>query len=342
MAEIKKNFKRIDALDFTKGALVLIMVLYHWLNYFEGPQGNIYRYLRFLTPSFIFISGFLISNIYFSKYKNSAGSEIPKRLLLRGFKILAVFTFLNCFIGLILSQSYNGQILFGHYSLQNLVAVYIIGNVFIAGQGKAAAFYILVPISYVLIFSAGLVVVSRFVKYIFYYVCGILMASVFLLKWYGIESGNLELLAIGMMGVVCGYVPIEKINRWVSHPITLIIGYALYVAAITFWNVIFILQILGVCLSLMLLYWIGLQGKEPGSIKKCTILLGKYSLWGYIAQIAILQILYRGLRHVNHNAIVLVLTFVAALLLTVMSVEIVDRARTRAGAVDRLYKAVFA
>ena len=44
------------ALDFTKGALVLIMVLYHWLNYFYGPRGDVYRYLRFLTPSFIFIT----------------------------------------------------------------------------------------------------------------------------------------------------------------------------------------------------------------------------------------------------------------------------------------------
>jgi len=42
---------RIPAFDFTKGTLVLFMVLYHWLNYFYGPQGDIYKYLRFLTPS---------------------------------------------------------------------------------------------------------------------------------------------------------------------------------------------------------------------------------------------------------------------------------------------------
>lgn len=48
---------RIPALDFTKGALVLTMVLYHWLNYFVGVTGYYYRYLHFLTPSFIFITG---------------------------------------------------------------------------------------------------------------------------------------------------------------------------------------------------------------------------------------------------------------------------------------------
>src|SRR5580704_5753793 len=63
-----RKAQRIPALDFTKGALVLIMVLYHWLNYFVGPQADIYRYLRFLTPSFIFITGFLVSGVYLSKY----------------------------------------------------------------------------------------------------------------------------------------------------------------------------------------------------------------------------------------------------------------------------------
>src|SRR5579872_443944 len=80
-----KDTNRVPALDFTKGALVLIMVLYHWLNYFVGPQGDIYKYLRFLTPSFIFITGFLISNVYLSKY-GIADPRIPRRLVQRGLK----------------------------------------------------------------------------------------------------------------------------------------------------------------------------------------------------------------------------------------------------------------
>src|SRR5271169_3039523 len=85
---------RIAALDFTKGALVLFMVLYHWLNYFLGLHGSIYRYLRFLPPSFIFITGFLISNAYLSKYAIS-DPRLPKRLIVRGLKILGIFVFLN-------------------------------------------------------------------------------------------------------------------------------------------------------------------------------------------------------------------------------------------------------
>src|SRR6266850_1409966 len=86
------NTHRIPALDFTKGALVLFMVLYPWPNYFIATEGNSYRYLRFVTPSFIFISGFLISNVYTSKYDTCA-LQLPKRLMSRGFKILGYSSF---------------------------------------------------------------------------------------------------------------------------------------------------------------------------------------------------------------------------------------------------------
>src|SRR6476620_8358523 len=85
---------RLVALDFTKVALVLVMVLYHWLNYFVGVQGFFYRYLRFVTPSFIFITGFLISRVYLSKY-TAPDLRLPRRLLVRGLKLFAIFLALN-------------------------------------------------------------------------------------------------------------------------------------------------------------------------------------------------------------------------------------------------------
>src|SRR5277367_6080548 len=86
--------QRIPALDFTKGALVLIMVLYHWINYFIGPQWKYYLYLRFLTPSFIFITGFTISHVYLSKY-TAADPRLWKRLFTRGLKLTTIFLALN-------------------------------------------------------------------------------------------------------------------------------------------------------------------------------------------------------------------------------------------------------
>jgi hypothetical protein len=158
----------------------------------------------------------------------------------------------------------------------------------------------------------------------------------------GAKSQNLEYVTIGMLGVLTGFMPIAAINKFVRHPYRLAFAYLCYTIAITIWNVPFPLLIVGVFLSLMVIYLIGAGGSESGTIKSRVILLGKYSLFGYISQIVVLQILSAGSRHFNLGAAVLGTSFVAAFALTVTSVEVVDRARARATSMDRLYKAVFA
>ncbi len=92
----------------------------------------------------------------------------------------------------------------------------------------------------------------------------------------------------------------------------------------------------------MLIYIAGSRNSEPGRTRRHVILLGKYSLFGYIAQIAILQLLHRGIQHIGlGTAALLGLSFLAAFALTMISVEAVDRVRTKSIAVDGLYKAVF-
>ena len=142
--------------------------------------------------------------------------------------------------------------------------------------------------------------------------------------------------------MLTGFMPIATINEFVRHPYMLAFAYLCYTIAITIWNVPFPLQMVGVSLSLMVIYLVGISGSESGIIRSEVILLGKYSLFGYISQIAILQILAAGFRHVNFGFAVLGVSFVAAFALTIMSVEVVDRARARTASMDRLYKAVFA
>lgn len=331
---------RISALDFTKGALVLLMVLYHWLNYFFSTQGDIYRYLRFITPSFIFITGFIVSNIYLSKYEVT-DPRLSKRLVERGLKVLGIFVFLNVLISMLLPNSYDGRVVF--FSVRNLFAVFVAGNTTVAGTGKAAIFYILVPISYLLLISALLLVAARVFRHVFYLVCVLSFLSILVLRSNGIESGNLELVTIGLLGIIVGYLPIGEISRCVRHPLTLAVAYAGYLVAITIWNVIYPLQVIGVCLSLMVLYLIGDTSNEQGLAKQHVVLLGKYSLFGYIAQIAILQLLYRGLRYANwtNAAITMVVSFIAAFALTILSVELMDRVRSRSTAIDGIYRLVF-
>ena len=324
---------RISALDFTKGMLVLIMVLYHWINYFY-PHDN--RYLRFLTPSFIFITGFLISNIYLSKY-GASDPRLPWRLVQRGLKLLAVFILLNLTRSLLMGVSLLQQV-----SKGDLLDIYVVGNGVGGGQAKAIAFSILVPISYLLILSAPLIVASRFFRYTFHVACLCCLLGVAVLSYEWIESPNLELIAIGLMGVVAGYLPIEKIDALVRHPFLLGVAYVLYLAAVSVWNVLYPIQIFGVFLSLMIIYRLGQHSGEPSRARVRVVLLGKYSLVGYIAQIAILQLLRIGLRHVSSEAVVLAVSFVLAFSLTIISVEVLDFTRARSGAVDKLYRLVFA
>lgn len=339
MATTAAPANRISALDFTKGALVLLMVVYHWLNYFVAAEGDFYRYLRFVTPSFILITGFLISSVYLSKYDLS-DARLGKRLAQRGAKVIGIFVVLNLIIDLLLHRPDSVETTGGPWSLRTLELVYVSGNTEMA-TGKVAAFYILVPISYLLLLAAVLVLISHY-KYVFLYAFMLCLATVSAMELSGAKSANLELLTIGLLGVSLGYVPIGRINTLIAHPYVLLAGYVCYLLAITRWNAIYPLQIFGVCLNVILIYLLGTAAGDEGSAAKIVILLGKYSLVGYIAQIAVLQILHRGLLSVGLGLAARGGCFVAAVVLTIVCVEVLHRMRAKSAAVDSLYRAVFA
>ncbi len=344
-AEMQANAKpgatqRIAALDFTKGALVLIMVLYHWINYFIGPQWPYYFYLRFLTPSFIFITGFMISHVYLAKY-DAADPRLPNRLFVRGLKLMAIFIVLNLARVLIVPLLHTGTLVENPLDVRNIFTVFVSGNLSVV-SGKLVSFSILVPISYLLMFSGALMFPYRFYRYTFYVVCVALFSSILILGLIGAQSQNLEFVTIGMLGLLTGFMPIAAINDFVRHPYKLAFVYGCYMIAISIWNVPFPLLIVGVYLSLMVIYLVGARGSEFGTTRSEVILLGKYSLFGYISQMVILQILSAGSHFVHLGVAVLGISFVAALALTIVSVEVVDRARARTASIDRLYKIVFA
>lgn len=334
------KLQRIPALDFTKGTLVLIMVLYHWMNYFTAVGWTYYKYLHFLTPSFIFITGFMISNVYLSKY-DAADPRLPRRLFTRGLKLLAIFILLNLARNFVISFLGTGLPVRNEFDLENLFTVFISGNL-PAGGAKLVAFSILVPISYLLMSSGILMFPYRRYRYTFHFVCLVLLLSILTLALNGEHSYVLEFIAIGMLGVLTGFAPIEAVGGFIRHPYILSVLYVSYLVAITIWDIPFAILIVGVYLSLTAIYVVGTNSGESRIIGSEIILLGKYSLFGYISQVAILQILSVGFRHARIGFGMLGVTFVAAAVLTIVSVEIVDRARRKAASIDRLYKAVFA
>jgi peptidoglycan/LPS O-acetylase OafA/YrhL len=328
---------RISGLDFVKGALVLFMVLYHWINYFVGPQWGYYRYLRFLSPSFIFIAGFMVSHVYLAKYE-PANPRLPRRLFTRGLKLLAIFFVLNLLrYGLLPVLSGGSQKAGDFFSAQNMMGMFVNGDL----NNKLIAFYILIPIAYLLMLSGLLVIGFRSFRQIFLVAYLFLLAGIIIYDAFQKENQNLEIVAIGMLGVLAGFAPMAKINNLVRHRYALMLGYCSYLIAIAIWNVPYPLETAGTLLSVVLIYRIGAFDWTSGVLRDEVILLGKYSLFGYISQIAILQVLEAGLRHLNQEGAKLIISFVAGLALTVLCVELMDRARKRGRRIDGMYKAVF-
>jgi hypothetical protein len=330
---------RIQALDFTKGALVLIMVFYHWLNYFIGTNLD-YRYLRFLTPSFIFITGFLISHVYLSRHKAS-DPGVAKRLLTRGVKLLLIFLALNVAREILMSRSSSGAMMLYQLSFSNLWEIFVVGDVPIAA-GKVVAFSILIPIGYVLILSAGLLFLYKHFKYTFHVTLALFLICIATQSLRGSRSPNLELMAIGLVGILVGFISEPALKRFVTRPYLFLVSYVVYLVTISVWNVPFVLLVVGVCLTLWGMYLLGLNDSAPGWVRRRTIVLGRHSLFGYIVQIAILQALSAVLRQVDSRAAVIGVSFIGAFALTVAAVEVVEYAMKRSIIAGRLYKVAFA
>jgi hypothetical protein len=341
-----KGTGRLSQIDFTKGALVLIMALYHWLNYFVLPPNSnyhfvylnwfvitpssLYKYLRFLPPSFIFITGFLISHLYVSEHR-SWDQRIPGRLLRRGLKLLMIVMLANMATGPTRVTAFAARV--SSWNPEDILFLYLTGI-------APLVFYVLVPIAYLLIVSAGLLICSRYYHQIFHVMCAVSVACALLLEVRGLNSGYLQMLSIGMIGISIGYIPIDRISQFAQSRLMKGAGYTSYLIAITFLD-IYVVQIIGVCLSLANIYRIGVTTINT-SPARVFILLGHYSLFGYIIQIVILQILQRSLR-VSGTAIG---TRITALLIcisgTILCVALLDRLRATHITVNKAYVALFA
>lgn len=328
--------ERIPALDFTKGTLVLFMVLYHWVNYFIGLQWPYYRYLRFLSPAFIFVSGYMISRVSLAKYE-SANTKLSRRLLTRGLKLIVVFVALNIARDVVLPRLSSAIPTMEQVNIHTLFTIFGTGNV----SDRLVSFSILVPIAYLLILSSLLVRSFRNYKRTFLCVSLALLVLALSLYLIGVEVVNLEIITIGMLGVAVGFAPAETTDQLTRHPLLIMVAYLLYATAITMWNVPFPLEIVGVFLTVTLIYFVGTGDGKRGTLRSEIDMLGRYSLFGYISQIVVLQILEASLKRFNSGTLILLVSFCAAYVLTVLSVEAVDRARTASIGVDRLYRFIF-
>jgi hypothetical protein len=291
--------------------------------------------LGFLPPSFILIAGFLVGQVYAKKYSLDTWKPYA-RLLVRGLKLLMLFLVLNvahCIIS-------KRDLVEGLWDFADHAR-----TIFISGNNREGIFEVLLPIAYFLILAPGLLWIrSRTKGAVTVFAIGIFLLCV-VLERRGISSKNLSLLSAGMIGMACGLVRIESINGFAVKWLPVLGLYAMYRLGSYFLGETYPIQIFGALASLMVLYGLALHLDCDSRAGRQIVLLGKYSLAGYLIQIPLIQMLvaHQGPFHgkpTHWVGVVAVALITTALLFFI--VQALNFLRSRSSVVDGAYKAVFA
>jgi hypothetical protein len=272
-------------LDVVKGVLVVVMVVYHAMNIFSTAGPDEYAYVRFVSGSFILMSGYIVARFDGPRFKADwRGTSL--RLVARGLKLLVLFTLLNLLIGLTgIGNPDKVQL-----DLQGYVgALY---EVYVAGEPGYASFQILLPIAYLLVAAPTVLMLGRLSKWLF--VASFAMACAPSLL--GIDSVNLDFVVLGAIGLSGGILtnPVEKPLAMTG--VWSIAGSLLAsVILMKYLNANLATYALGTIVILKLLYELSKAIGPATPLARASILLGRYSLVCYIAQIIFMQGLSRGL-----------------------------------------------
>jgi hypothetical protein len=325
---------RIDALDMTKGVLIVAMVIYHSFNYSTNYTLG-FKYLPFLPPSFILITGFLISRLYF-KLEIARDPRVHGRLLLRGFRLLVLFTLLNVATQLVGRQ----KLATGPQGIAYLADYWF--EIYGIGGGHFAAFSILLPIAYLLLLAPLLILLNRWNR-ILVPVIAVALAIFCAISSQEMEpSVNLALLSAGLIGVILGRVPAKTLSALGRHWYVAVAVYLGYLAfSQLLWQSPFD-QLLNALLALAAIFSVCSAINSNSPFARRLLILGHYSLLAYILQIAVLQILARFVGRMEPFSVSFFLQMLGVLLLMLIIAESLGWARTKSTWVDASYRAIFA
>lgn len=327
---------RLGYLDTTKGLLVVLMVIYHSLNY-SSQYFLAFRYICFLPPSFILITGLLVAAVYRTRYAQE-GETVRKRLLVRGAKLLILFLILNVSVRMLYGISNGSPVdsVFDYFSHWK--------DVFLVGSGRSAIFEVLLPIAYFLILAPFFLAIDRPHPLILPGIAAVTVAGCWIVNRAGLSSANLNLLSAGVLGMACG----SAITRHAHHlarPLGLVLclaAYAVYLPIGMKHGYVYIVQIVGSLLAVVGLISISQHLGESSWLVRRIMRLGQYSLLAYIFQIALLQILLRlGGRPIPGSP-EFYLFFAITLLGTTGFVELTHWLRNKSKLMGNLYQLAFA
>lgn len=326
------GFGRDTGLDFVKGVLVVVMVLYHAMNYFADAPAAYYGYLRFVNGAFVFITGYVVA-VFRADAALTGGHSPVAPLALRGAKLLGLFTALNLAIGAGGVTNYkNVTFDIGGYFERA-------GAVYLSGDAAQIAFRILAPISYVLMISALYLAAGRAQAALI--VTTLAAAAMYSLVLPITPNGFFVLT--GLVGLSLGLMQ-RRFGRPHVHGVTaLLAGLILLAALMNTLSSNALAYALGIAVMMALLHDGARRVAAHTRSYNALVLLGRYSLVGYIVQIGFLFLLHRSLhgRTLPPGA-GLALAFVATCAIVFAISHGLEAMRRRSGLVERTYRLVFA
>ncbi len=327
-ARTEQQTTRDDALDWVKGVLVVLMVVYHSLNY--SPYSRLaFAYIGFLPVSFIFIAGFLLTNSYLARY-GVKNWPLRRRLVIRGAKLIAIFSALN--LGLYFIAFGRG---FLHRFLDNAQTVYL------GAAGHVASYPILTSIGYLLLLAPLLLAIGSLNRWVLPVLALALVMLCSFMEWQASVGYHLGMISAGIVGAAFGLLPLRRITGVAKKSFVVIALYTLYRAASYFSGEPYALQLTGVVTTLLLLYSVALKLPVGTQIFRQVVLLGRYSLLGYIMQLGFIQVTVRIAGPFTTPLAVVALALVT-LAATWAITCLVDWLRAKARLIDVTYKAAFA
>lgn len=321
------------ALDVVKGVLVVVMVVYHAMNIFSKAGPEEYAYVRFVSGSFILMSGYIVAKFHDGQFK-ADWSNTSRRLIVRGVKLLVLFTLLNVLINVTgIGNPNKAQPDIQRY-MSSLFEVYV------AGTPGHASFQILLPIAYLLIAAPIFLALARFSAWLF--AAGSL--TTFAPSLAGVSSVNLDFMLLGAIGLSGGLL-VNAVEKPFALRGTWSIAAGLLAAVILmkYLNDNLSTYALGTILILKLLYDLSKAAGTESRLARAAILLGQYSLACYIAQIVFMQMLHLGLLRprweLGYETVLVILATVGFLLVFSAALAMFRHQR---GFVARVYRLIFA
>jgi peptidoglycan/LPS O-acetylase OafA/YrhL len=325
---------RDASLDAVKGVLVLLMAVYHVMSIATTAPTEAYEPVRFVTGSFVFCAGFVVSQFHLAADRASTS----RQLVARGAKLLLLFTALNLgvmFAGL-------GKSVAGKTGLEAFVAH--LPATYLGGDPSVASFVILLSIGYLLLavpLVLALCAGSR--AHAWATLAAALAAS-------AVPAGadrwpNLQYLLVGISGLCVGLlVRLQPAPRLSASGM----AFALAALGAAAWltghlgNDNAALYAIGVVLVLWCLRRVVGSLTPELAPSRFAVLLGRYSLPCYLAQILIIQALFRTTSTQRWSDLSRpIAAFAATVAIMLLMCKLLDRLRLRSRIIDRSYRLVF-